>query len=140
MILYIVIVFNHTKNPRLIRRFFVPHNSPRLLLIRSALNCRSLLFMIIFCNMLTYTVKLAPQAEGGYTVTVPALPGCISEGDTLDETLRNIQEAIEGCLLSLVKRGKQIPIEFSAYRDVHVSLKKPRAQKRFRSYAKVAAH
>ena len=79
--------------------------------------------MIIFCNMLTYTVKLAPQAEGGYTVTVPALPGCISEGDTLDETLRNIQEAIEGCLLSLVKRGKQIPIEFSAYRDVHVSLK-----------------
>ena len=33
--------------------------------------------------------------EGGYTVYVPSLPGCISEGDTLDEARRNILEAIE---------------------------------------------
>lgn len=33
--------------------------------------------------------------EGGYTVFVPSLPGCISEGDTLDEARRNIREAIE---------------------------------------------
>ena len=33
--------------------------------------------------------------EGGYTVSVPALPGCISEGDTLEEARRNIREAIE---------------------------------------------
>ena len=40
-------------------------------------------------------VVLEPSEEGGYTVTVPALPGCISEGDTKEEALRNIREAIE---------------------------------------------
>jgi predicted RNase H-like HicB family nuclease len=36
-----------------------------------------------------------PSDDGGYTVFVPALPGCISEGDWLDEARRNIREAIE---------------------------------------------
>jgi len=40
-------------------------------------------------------VLFEPSDEGGYTVTVPALPGCISEGDSLDEARRNIREAIE---------------------------------------------
>jgi len=40
-------------------------------------------------------VVLEPSDEGGYTVHVPSLPGCISEGDTLDEALANIQEAVE---------------------------------------------
>ncbi len=40
-------------------------------------------------------VILEPSDEGGYTVTVPSLPGCISEGDTREEAIRNIQEAIE---------------------------------------------
>ena len=40
-------------------------------------------------------IILEPSEEGGYTVTVPALPGCISEGDSLDEAVANIQEAIE---------------------------------------------
>ena len=40
-------------------------------------------------------VILEPSDEGGYTVCVPALPGCISEGDNIDEALANIQEAIE---------------------------------------------
>jgi predicted RNase H-like HicB family nuclease len=40
-------------------------------------------------------VILEPSDEGGYTAIVPALPGCISEGDTRDEALRNIKEAIE---------------------------------------------
>ena len=40
-------------------------------------------------------VVLEPSDEGGYTVYVPALPGCISEGDNVDEALENIQEAIE---------------------------------------------
>jgi predicted RNase H-like HicB family nuclease len=40
-------------------------------------------------------VRLEPSDEGGYTVYVPALPGCISEGDTIDEALENITEAIE---------------------------------------------
>jgi len=36
--------------------------------------------------------------EGGFWAEVPAIPGCASEGETMDELLRNIQEAIEGCL------------------------------------------
>ncbi|MFZ8845159.1 type II toxin-antitoxin system HicB family antitoxin [Thermoflexus sp.] len=40
-------------------------------------------------------VVLEPSDEGGYTVYVPALPGCISEGETIEEALRNIREAIE---------------------------------------------
>jgi predicted RNase H-like HicB family nuclease len=38
---------------------------------------------------------LEPSEDGGYTVTVPSLPGCISEGDTRDEALVNIREAIQ---------------------------------------------
>lgn len=40
-------------------------------------------------------VVLEPSAEGGYTAFVPALPGCISEGDNKDEAIKNIQAAIE---------------------------------------------
>lgn len=40
-------------------------------------------------------VVLEPSEEGGYTVYVSSLPGCISEGDTRDEALENIREAIE---------------------------------------------
>lgn len=40
-------------------------------------------------------VVLEPSEEGGYTVYVPALPGCISEGDNVDDALANIREAIE---------------------------------------------
>jgi predicted RNase H-like HicB family nuclease len=36
--------------------------------------------------------------EGGFWAEVPAIPGCASQGDTMDELLNNIQEAIEGCL------------------------------------------
>jgi predicted RNase H-like HicB family nuclease len=42
-----------------------------------------------------FQVVLEPSDEGGYTVYVPSLPGCISEGDTAEEALANIQEAIE---------------------------------------------
>lgn len=40
-------------------------------------------------------IILEPSDEGGYTVFVPSLPGCISEGDTKEEALNNIQEAIK---------------------------------------------
>ena len=42
-----------------------------------------------------FKVVLEPSEEGGYTVFVPSLPGCISEGDTADEAYENIKEAIE---------------------------------------------
>ena len=41
------------------------------------------------------TVILEPSDEGGFTAYVPALPGCISEGDNRDQALKNIREAME---------------------------------------------
>ncbi|MBI4609109.1 MAG: type II toxin-antitoxin system HicB family antitoxin [Candidatus Rokubacteria bacterium] len=42
-----------------------------------------------------FKVVLEPSDDGGFTVYVPSLPGCISEGDTEEEALQNIKEAIE---------------------------------------------
>ena len=70
--------------------------------------------------MLTYTVELEPQKEGGYTVTVPALPGCISEGETVEEALGNVKDAIEGYLKVLAKHRRPIPLEFSEFQKVEV--------------------
>jgi predicted RNase H-like HicB family nuclease len=44
---------------------------------------------------MTFKVMLEKSEEGGFTVYVPSLPGCISEGDTREEALKNIREAIE---------------------------------------------
>ncbi|MBI2656819.1 type II toxin-antitoxin system HicB family antitoxin [Candidatus Woesearchaeota archaeon] len=41
------------------------------------------------------TIVLEPQEEGGFTVYVPSLPGCISQGDTKEEAIKNIKEAVE---------------------------------------------
>jgi len=41
-----------------------------------------------------YTVLLEPEQDGGFVVSVPALPGCISQGDTREDALANIREAI----------------------------------------------
>jgi predicted RNase H-like HicB family nuclease len=42
-----------------------------------------------------FRVILEPSEEGGYTAIVPSLPGCVSEGNTREESLKNIREAIE---------------------------------------------
>ena len=41
------------------------------------------------------TIVLEPQEEGGFTAYVPSLPGCISQGETKEDTIKNIKEAIE---------------------------------------------
>jgi antitoxin HicB len=50
-----------------------------------------------------FTVLLFEEAEGGYSVEVPELPGCFTEGDTLEEALANAREAIQ-CYLDPAKR------------------------------------
>lgn len=61
--------------------------------------------------MRKYRVILEHNESGGYTVTVPLLPGCISEGDTKKEALSNIREAIELYIESLKEDGEPIPTE-----------------------------
>jgi len=51
--------------------------------------------------------------DGGYTVTVPSLPGCISKGSTREEALAAIEEAISGYIEVARKLGKPIPVEIS---------------------------
>jgi len=50
------------------------------------------------------------EEEGGYTITVPSLPGCITEGDTIEEALVNAREAITSYLKALKKLGRPIPV------------------------------
>lgn len=57
----------------------------------------------------SYTVHFLPAEEGGYTAEVPALEGCVSEGETFEEAERNIREAISLYLESLRARGLPIP-------------------------------
>jgi len=59
-------------------------------------------------------ILIPDHEEGGYTVTVPSLPGCISEGDTLAEALENIKEAIELHIESMIARGKEVPEDVGA--------------------------
>ncbi len=58
---------------------------------------------------------LEEQEGGGYTVLVPSLPGCISQGETIDEVIKNIKEAIELYLdvdlENIDKKGKIINIK-----------------------------
>ena len=62
-----------------------------------------------------YTVLLMPDAEeGGYTVTVPALPGCVTEGDTLDEALVMAKDAIRLYLEDVEASGELVPEETAA--------------------------
>jgi len=56
-----------------------------------------------------YRVIIQQDEEGTYVAEVPALPGCVSEGATRAEALRNVQEAIEAYLESLKAHGEPIP-------------------------------
>ena len=57
---------------------------------------------------LRYPVLLEACEEGGYTVSCPALPGCISEGDSYEEALENIKDAIRVYLRGLAKEMEQL--------------------------------
>ena len=56
-----------------------------------------------------FKVILEPDETGGYVVTCPSLSGCYSQGDTVEEALANIKEAIELCLEDMREQGEQIP-------------------------------
>mgnify|MGYP001610926876 CR=1 FL=1 len=60
-------------------------------------------------KILKYDVIFEEQPQGGYTVSVPSLVGCISEGDTFEEAKENIAEAITAYLESLAIDGEKIP-------------------------------
>jgi len=57
-----------------------------------------------------FTVLLEPDEDGGgFVVSCPALPGCYSQGDTIDQALENIKEAIQVCLQDMRAQNEPIP-------------------------------
>ncbi len=60
---------------------------------------------------LRYKILIEKNEEGSYTVTVPLLPGCITQGDTIEEAISNAKEAISGHIEAIKTLGKPIPVE-----------------------------
>ncbi|MDI6815624.1 MAG: type II toxin-antitoxin system HicB family antitoxin [Actinomycetota bacterium] len=58
---------------------------------------------------LSYRIFIRPEPEGGYTVIVPSLPGCITYGETIEEAKELALDAIKAYLESLKKHGEDIP-------------------------------
>lgn len=63
----------------------------------------------------TYKILLNEEPEGGYTVIVPRLPGCITYGTTLEESISNAREAVSLYLESLVADGEEIPTDENTF-------------------------
>jgi antitoxin HicB len=60
-------------------------------------------------NAFSYRVILKPEPEGGFTVTVPSLPGCVTFGSDLEEAMEMAKDAVRACLESLKKHSEPIP-------------------------------
>jgi antitoxin HicB len=58
-----------------------------------------------------YVVVLIPSVEGGFVVEVPALPGCLTQGDTREEALANAAEAIAVHIAGMEVDGEPVPVE-----------------------------
>ena len=74
--------------------------------------------------MLKYTVILVPEEEGGYSVEVPALPGCYTQGESRDEAISMAKEAIELYLESCKAHSEPIPEE-TGVESLIVEVKEP---------------
>ncbi len=61
--------------------------------------------------MRTYTIEVEPEPDGGYLVTVPALPGCFTRGSTVEECWARAVEAIETHIAGLQSDGQPVPEE-----------------------------
>lgn len=69
----------------------------------------------------TFKVILEPQPEGGYTVFVPELPDVISEGETKEEAVSNIKDAIEGYVQTMKEMGWPLPVVEEVTIDIQVA-------------------
>lgn len=69
---------------------------------------------------MTYAILLEPQMEGGFTVSVPDLPGCMSQGETIEECRSNIAEAIEGWILTARANNWPVPEPSTRFDEVEV--------------------
>ena len=59
-------------------------------------------------SKLSFRIILRPEPEGGYTVIVPSLPGCITYGDTVEDAAKMAEDAIRAYIASMKKHGEDI--------------------------------
>ncbi|MBS3921327.1 MAG: type II toxin-antitoxin system HicB family antitoxin [Deltaproteobacteria bacterium] len=64
-------------------------------------------------KLLSYRIMLRKESEGGYTVIVPSLPGCVTYGNSIEEAIEMAKEAIELYIESLKDHGEEVPTEES---------------------------
>lgn len=69
-----------------------------------------------------YTIALEREEDGGYHAFCPALKGCHSQGDTLDEAIANVREAIALYIESLIEDGEAIPQEALLFQPLRVAV------------------
>jgi predicted RNase H-like HicB family nuclease len=75
-----------------------------------------------------YSVLLTPDPdEGGYVVTVPVLPGCVTQGETVEEALARAKDVIAGMIGLLRDEGEEIPVERDAPFVIPVDVDVPTA-------------
>jgi len=67
-----------------------------------------------------FTVVLEKDEDGIYVATVPALPGCISDGSTVEEAMANIKEAIQGFIEDMIADGEAIPHDIDIIGNVEL--------------------
>ena len=64
---------------------------------------------------LHYNLIFTPEREGGFTVTVPSLAGCVTYGKNLTEAKKMAEDAIEGYIYSLKKHGESVPSDTNSF-------------------------
>ena len=74
------------------------------------------------CKTLQYSVVVHTAEEGGFWVEVPALPGCYSQGESVEESLRNVSETIELYLEVLRDEGRDVPRNAEVVYQVSVAV------------------
>jgi predicted RNase H-like HicB family nuclease len=73
-------------------------------------------------KILNYTVIMTPDETGGYVVTCPALPGLVTEGDTLEEARAMAADAIRCYIESLLEDGEPVPTDNPIVEEVTVEV------------------
>ncbi|HEX7998716.1 MAG TPA: type II toxin-antitoxin system HicB family antitoxin [Pyrinomonadaceae bacterium] len=73
-------------------------------------------------KVLNYTVIMTPDETGGYIVTCPALPGLVTEGDTLEEARTMAADAIRGYLEVLIEDGEPVPADNAITEEIAIEI------------------
>ena len=76
-------------------------------------------------KILKYTVIFEPAEKGGYVVSVPALPGCVSQGDTFEQATDMIKDAMQGYLTVLKEEKQEIPQQQSDVVITQIAIQNP---------------